>query len=97
MVDRISKDEVLHIAKLIKVDVSGQEEAFSEILTDTLDYVVTLNELDTHNIDETYQVTGRKNVFQKENVSATLSAEEALSNASKRVGDLFGAEAVFDR
>jgi aspartyl-tRNA(Asn)/glutamyl-tRNA(Gln) amidotransferase subunit C len=93
----ISKEEVKKIAELSNLDVSGEEERFSELLSDTISYVDILNEVDTSNIPETYQVTGLTNIFQKGSENkTTLSKEEALSNVKPEKG-LFVTDPVFDR
>lgn len=101
----ISKEEVKKLAILANLDVSGQEEKLAEILSDTLKHMENLNELDTSKTQETYQVTGLTNVFQKEDAKAqTLTKEEALSNAKEtrdyaahKKDGLFATKAVFDR
>ncbi|MBU1133174.1 MAG: Asp-tRNA(Asn)/Glu-tRNA(Gln) amidotransferase subunit GatC [Patescibacteria group bacterium] len=94
----ISKEEVKKIAELSELEVSGEEEKFSELLSDTISYVEILNELDTSNTSETYQVTGLTNIFQKgsEN-TVTLTQEEALENADMEEKGLFVTDPVFDR
>lgn len=94
----ISKDDIRKLAELANLDVSGQAEKLSEMLSDTLDYVGTLNELDTSNTVETFQVTGQVNVFQNEGYKGdSLTREESLSNAHEEVNGLFASKAVFDR
>lgn len=93
---KISVEEVNKIAKLSKLDIGSQAEKFSELLSDTLNYIQVLEALNTDNVSETYQVTGLCNVYQT-NQSVTLDKEESLKNASHRVKDLFGTSAVFDR
>ncbi len=68
------------------------------MLTDTLDYIDILEELDTKTTPETYQVTGLTNVFQKEEEKpTTLAKEKALANAKEVIRSMFATEAVFDR
>jgi aspartyl/glutamyl-tRNA(Asn/Gln) amidotransferase C subunit len=94
----ISKEEVKKIAELSNLDVSGQEDKLSKMLSETLGYIKNLNELDTTNTPVTYQVTGLTNVFQKdEDKAQTLTKEEALSNAKEERDGLFATKAVFDR
>ena len=94
----ISIEEVKKIAQLANLDITGDEEKFAELLSDTLNYVQILNELDTSNVKETYQVTGLKNVFQEEGKNtATLSKEDALSNGNKVENELFTTDPVFER
>ena len=93
----ISKDNVKNIAELAGLDISGQAEKLSDILSDTLNYVKTLEELDTSSVDETFQVTGLTNVFQGDEESDSLTKDEALSNAHEEISGLFSTKAVFDR
>jgi aspartyl/glutamyl-tRNA(Asn/Gln) amidotransferase C subunit len=98
MTKNITKEEVKKVAELAQLDVSGDEEKFADLLSDTLEYIKVLSELDTENVEETYQVTGLKNVFKvgKENY-ATVTKEEALSNAHEVVDGLVVTKAVFNR
>ncbi|NMB91848.1 Asp-tRNA(Asn)/Glu-tRNA(Gln) amidotransferase subunit GatC [candidate division WWE3 bacterium] len=94
----ISKDEVEKIAELSNLDVNGQEDKLSKMLSETVKYVENLNELNTSNTPITYQVTGLTNVFQNaEGKSQTLTKKEALSNAKEEKDGLFSTKAVFDR
>lgn len=94
----VSIDQVKKVAKLVKVNVDGEEEKFANLFSDTLDHVTVLNELNTNNIPETYQVTGLKNVYQtNSNQKATLSQKEALFNAISVDNGKIEIPAVFDR
>lgn len=93
----ISKDEVKKLAELANLDVSGEADKLSELLSDTLDYVKTLDELDTSNVQETFQVTGLTNAFQNGEKADSLTKEECLSNAKDEVDGLFASKAVFER
>ena len=97
--EKISKEQVLHIANLCNLTLSDKEiDKRSVKLTDTVDYIKILEELDTSNTPETYQVTGKTNVFQKKDeVKTTLNQKEALSNAKEVIKSMFATKAVFDR
>lgn len=98
MTQKITKDDVQKIADLTNIPLGDSELAeFSEIFSDTLEYIEVLDELATSNVKETFQVNGLTNVFQSPDLSETLSQEEALSNASLPKDKLFGTRAVFDR
>ena len=97
MSDVITKDDVKKIAELSNLNLSEDEvEKFSRLFTDTLEYMDKLNELDTSEVKETYQVTGLTNVFQEDG-SKTLSQNDALSNAQEVEEGYFATEAVFER
>jgi aspartyl-tRNA(Asn)/glutamyl-tRNA(Gln) amidotransferase subunit C len=95
---QINQDDVKKIAKLVKLDVEGQENLLAEMFSATLDYIEILNELETDKVPETYQVTGLQNVYQKDSTqSNTLSQADALKNASAKDNNLFETKGVFDR
>jgi aspartyl/glutamyl-tRNA(Asn/Gln) amidotransferase C subunit len=94
----ITQETVKKIAKLCKLDVTGDEEKLAAMFNDTLKSIEVLNELDLASLPETYQVTGLTNVFQKEGEpTGTLSQDKALSNAKNTLNNLFVTQGVFDR
>ena len=95
----ISKEQVNHIADLAQLPLKkGDDVLFSKLLSDTLSYINILNELNTDNVTETYQVTGLVNIYQKgaEN-TVTLDQEDALKNAKETKRGLVVTKGVFDR
>jgi len=95
---KMTEDDVRKIAKLVKLDVSGQESLFAEMFEATLDYIKILDELDTSKVAETFQVTGLTDVFQKKDtVKNTLTQKEALQNAHQVSKNMFVTKGVFDR
>lgn len=97
MAEVISKDDVRKIAELSNLNLTEEEvDKFSRLFTDTLKYMDKLNELDTSEVKETYQVTGLVNVYQEDGVK-TLSQSDALSNAKEEIDGHFATEAVFER
>ena len=93
----ISKEEIKKLAELADLDVFGQVDKLSDALSDTLDYVKTLQELDTSNTEGTFQVTGLTNIFQDDSEGDYLSKEDVLSNAHEEINGLFSTKAVFNR
>ena len=96
---RISKEKVQHIAQLCNLNLSSAEiEKLSKTLTETIDYINVLNGLDTKDVEETYQVTGMTNVYQKDDEEqTTLLQKDSLANAGEVVKNMFATKAVFDR
>jgi aspartyl/glutamyl-tRNA(Asn/Gln) amidotransferase C subunit len=93
---KVTPEDVKKVALLSKMDVSGQEEKFADLFTDTLKKIQDLNEVDTKSTKETFQVTGLKNVFQsKDFPDKNLSKEEALSNGKEVARGLFVTKGVF--
>jgi len=93
----ISKEEVKKIADLANLDISGEVDRLASLLSNTLGYIQTLKELDTTNVEETFQVTGLTSVFQDDSEADSLTKEEALSNASDSYKGLFSTKPVFKR
>lgn len=84
-------DEVKHVAQLAKLSLSEQEIVkFQGQLSDILEYVKQLQEVDTAGVEETSQVTGLENVLREDSANLpaqpgqNLSQEEALSNAKSK-------------
>jgi len=94
--NRLTKDEVLHIAKLANLTLSEEEvETFSRQLSETLNYVEKLKELKTKNVTPTFQTTGLKNVTREDVISPSLTQDEALKNAKAIVKGYFKTKAIF--
>jgi len=75
----LTSDEVRHIAHLARLKLSDEEvEKFSTQLTDILDWVQMLNEVDTDNVGETSQVTGLESVVRPDEVKSDVISGGAL-------------------
>ena len=96
---KVTPKEIKHIAELSQITLTGEEEKkFAEIFTDIVGYIDVLGELDTSKTEETHQVTGLVNVYQKDGENeVTLSQDAALKNAKNVEKGLFVTEAVFNR
>jgi len=67
MQNKISLQEVEHIAELARIGLTKEEkERFSEELSDILEYIEQLKEIDTKNIEPVSQVTGLINVVRED-------------------------------
>lgn len=92
----LTKEEVLNIAKLANLDLSNEESAkFRKQLSQTLDYVDILNELDTSKIEATSQTTGSFNVSREDIVKPSFNQEQALSNSKDNHNGYFKVKAIF--
>ncbi len=94
---KITIEEVKKIAQMSKLNIEGDEEKFSQLLSQTLDYIKILDELDTSKVSETFQVTGLTNVYQDGSQKVTLSREDALKNVKEVIRNLVATKGVFDR
>jgi len=97
MSKKLTKKQVLHIAKLAKLHLTEKEvQKFQKELSDTLDYIEILNELDTSVVAPTSQVTGLENVLREDKVEKCLSQKEALSGAKNKQEGYFKTKSVFN-
>lgn len=79
----LSHDDVRHIAKLARLNLSDEEvEKFSKELTTILEYVGKLQEVDTKDVEPTAQVTGLTNAFREDVVSESEATPEELLECS---------------
>ena len=75
----LTEEQVRHIAKLARIRLTDEEvKKFSKQLTDVLEYVNILGEVDTENVVETSQVTGLKNVMEEDRLITSQSNREEL-------------------
>ena len=86
----ISREEIIHIAKLAMLELSDQEiDNYTKDMQEILGYAEMINNLDTSNIDETIAATEQKNVFRKDEVIEPKSREDLLKNAPSQDEGMF--------
>jgi aspartyl-tRNA(Asn)/glutamyl-tRNA(Gln) amidotransferase subunit C len=82
MDERITREEVRHVARLGRLELNEQEEKhFTEQMNQILSYMEKLNELDTTDILPMSHAVPLQNVFRPDEVKPSLSREKALENA----------------
>lgn len=78
----LSKEEVLHVAKLARLEFSPEEiEKYQQELNDILNYIDMLGEVDTEEVSPLSQVNNDVNNLREDSVRKSLTVEEALKNA----------------
>ena len=86
----ISRDDVLHVAGLARLDLSEDEiERFREQLNAILEAVGKVAELDLSDVEPTAHPLDLVNAWAEDEPRPSLSVEEALANAPGREGDFF--------
>ena len=79
---KISKEEIEHIAVLARLSLPEEEkELFGSQLSNILDYMEKLNELDTKGIEPPSHVLPLSNVMRDDAPRPSIPKEEALTNA----------------
>ena len=86
----ISRDDVLHVAGLARLDLSEDEiERFREQLNAILEAVGKVAELDLSDVEPTAHPLDLVNAWAEDEPRPSLSVDEALANAPDREGDFF--------
>lgn len=94
---KISKDDVVKVAELARLEFKDQEaELFTEQLSNILENIEKLNELDTGNVEPTSHVLDISTPLRKDKVQKLLTIEEVLQNAPESEEDFFVVPQVID-
>ena len=97
MGEKLTEEQVRHIAKLARLKCSDDEiNEFTGQLGAILEYIAQLEEVDTENVEPLAHCLPIHNVFRKDEVRPSLSNEEALANAPQRDGEFFVVPKVLD-
>ncbi len=84
---KITRDEVRHVAKLARLELSeAEEERMTGQMNGILEYMDKLNEIDTNGISATTHAIQLQNVFRPDEVRNSLERQEALTNAPETDG-----------
>jgi aspartyl-tRNA(Asn)/glutamyl-tRNA(Gln) amidotransferase subunit C len=86
----ISKDEVLHVARLARLALTDEEvERLTEELGAILDAVGVVAELDLGDVSPTSHPLDLVNVWDEDELRPSLPLDDVFANAPDRDGDLF--------
>ncbi len=87
---KISKQEVLHVAHLARLEIDDADvERFAGQIGTILDYVDTLKQVDTTGVAATSHAITLTNAFRADEVKDQLDPEDALANAPEKDGGAF--------
>ena len=93
----LTREEVLHIARLARVGVSDEDVAkFQEQLSEILDHFETLRQLDTEGVPPTSHPLPLESVMRPDEVQPSLPREEVLANAPLADEGAFRVRAVLE-
>lgn len=94
---KLSREEVLHIARLARVALTEEEiTRFSEQLSALLEHFEMLQQVDTEGVTPTSQAAELQDVMRDDEVMPSFSQEEILANAPRREADCFRVRAVLE-
>ena len=82
---KITKDEVLYVADLARLDLDEASiDKFAGQIGKILDYVDKLNEIDTEGIRPTSHAISLTNAFREDEQKEHLELEQVLENAPQK-------------
>jgi aspartyl-tRNA(Asn)/glutamyl-tRNA(Gln) amidotransferase subunit C len=94
---KLSYEQVKHIAWLARLGLSNEEvEKFSLQLSNILENVEILQQVDTSNVLPATHTIPLQNVFRKDDVAESYSQSEVLSNAPKQAEKCFKVQAILE-
>jgi aspartyl-tRNA(Asn)/glutamyl-tRNA(Gln) amidotransferase subunit C len=86
----ITREEVLHVARLARLELSEEEVTrFRDQLAAILEAVSKVSELDLSEVPATSHPLEIENAWAEDEPHECLSLDEAFANAPDREGDLF--------
>lgn len=87
MTDKITREEVRHVAKLARLEQSEtEEERMTGQMNQILGYMDKLNELDTSGVPATTHAIQLQNVFRQDREIPSMDRRESLGNAPESDG-----------
>jgi len=86
----ITSDEIKKLAALSKLSIADDEmNTYSQQLSDILDYVSQLENVDTQNVEPLLNVLDQVNDSKPDELQPSIIQKLALKNAPKTSGDFF--------
>ena len=82
--------DLQHVVKLARIELSPEEEQrIGPQLSEIIQYVEKLNELDVEDIEPTAHAVQLTNVLREDQLRPALSQDDAMRNAPKSAKGLF--------
>ncbi len=86
----ITRDEVLHVARLARLELTEEEVArFTEQLSAILEAVAKVSELDLSGVEPTAHPLDVVNVWAEDEPRPSIPVDDALANAPDREAGFF--------
>jgi aspartyl-tRNA(Asn)/glutamyl-tRNA(Gln) amidotransferase subunit C len=86
----IDREQVLKVAHLARLELTPEEEVqFTTQLSDILDYIQQLSELDVTNVLPTTRAIDISNVTREDELQPYLDREAILNSAPEQEGEFF--------
>lgn len=87
---KVSKEEILHIAKLANLEIKEDEiEKYATNLEDILNFAEIVNNAPVDGLNVTIGANEKKNVFRKDEIKIFKDNEALLQNAPSKEQNMF--------
>lgn len=87
---KISKEEVLHVARLARLDIDAADvDRLAGQIGTILDYVDTLNQVETDGVAATSHAISLTNALRQDEAQDHLDRQDALANAPEKDAGTF--------
>ena len=87
---KVSKEELLHIAKLANLNLKEEEtDKYLENLQDILNFAEIVNNAPVEGLTESFGVNENYNVFRKDEIKVFEDNQALLSNAPEEERNMF--------
>jgi aspartyl-tRNA(Asn)/glutamyl-tRNA(Gln) amidotransferase subunit C len=94
---KITTDQFTHIAKLSNLPITDEDNYIADQISQAVDYIAVLNELDTAKTNPTYQVNNKLNVFHLDEIKPSLDQKKAISQAENSTNGYFKTTATINK
>lgn len=93
----LSPDIVKHVARLCRLKLTDEElKLFTRELSEILNYIEKLNNLNTDNVAPLTHVLPLSNVLREDEVKTSFSPEKALANAPEKIKGFFSVPKIIE-
>ncbi len=87
---QISKDEIIHIAKLANLSLTEEEiDKYTNDMEEILTFANTVNNVNTDGIEDALGANGNYNVFRKDEIEEFGDRDALLQNAPSQDEGMF--------
>lgn len=94
----LTAEKVKYIARLANLPLADAEvKKLSKDLSETLDFINRIKQIDTKDLHPTDHVTGLENIFREDEIMPSLTQTQTLSGASNTYKGYFRVKAVFEK
>jgi len=94
---KITTDEVKHIAKLSKLNISDDElEYYASEMSKMINYFTILSKVDTSKVEPMTHVSDIKNVTRDDKEKQSLKASDAIKNCPETFGRFIKIPKILD-